>query len=197
MSSIFSETPATDVLQTDSASQTPKADKWLAERASSTQMTIMAVVFAVWAVFAIVLGILIARKRRIQQYQTDSLPEIESIIRPSAERISTRQHKCTLTAYQLHQLPEMSFEEYTHSHNNSEKKLDDVAVVDVPICAICLEAYSGDSVVRGMACAHVFHADCIDRWLLRRSCRCPLCNSDVRGAAALFPRYPSAAKLVD
>ncbi|KAJ2805561.1 hypothetical protein H4R20_002041 [Coemansia guatemalensis] len=122
---------------------------------------------------------------------------MESTFRAGEERASTRQHKCTLTAHQLHQLPEMTFDEYTRSHNKSKEKPDDAAAVDVPICAICLETYCGDSVVRGMACAHVFHADCIDRWLLRRSCRCPLCNSDVRGAAELLPRHPSAAKLAD
>ncbi|KAJ2607168.1 hypothetical protein H4S08_004918 [Coemansia sp. RSA 1365] len=157
----------------------------------------MAVVFAAWAVFAIVLGILIARKRRIQQYQTHSLPEIITNI--GVERVSTRrQHKCTLTTNQLQQLPEMSFDEYMRSHNKSkEKPDDDVVVVDVPTCAICLEAYCDKSLVRTLTCSHVFHVDCIDQWLLKRSCRCPMCNFDVRGSTKLLPRHPSSAKLVN
>ncbi|PIA14743.1 hypothetical protein COEREDRAFT_46121 [Coemansia reversa NRRL 1564] len=82
------------------------------------------------------------------------------------------------------------------SRNKSKEKLDDdVVVVDVPTCAICLETYCDHSMVRMLTCSHVFHVDCIDQWLLQRSCRCPMCNSDLRDTVKLLPRYPSAAKL--
>eukprot|EP00931_Biecheleriopsis_adriatica_P011886 TRINITY_DN112979_c0_g1_i1.p1 TRINITY_DN112979_c0_g1~~TRINITY_DN112979_c0_g1_i1.p1 ORF type:complete len:220 (+),score=16.56 TRINITY_DN112979_c0_g1_i1:50-709(+) len=50
-------------------------------------------------------------------------------------------------------------------------------------CAICISEYSASELVRTLQCSgpggrgHHFHADCIDRWLLRSS-RCPICNAD-------------------
>lgn len=45
-------------------------------------------------------------------------------------------------------------------------------------CCICLlEFEQGDNMKR-LPCAHVFHTDCIDRWL-RNSCECPLCKGNV------------------
>ncbi|KAJ1941131.1 hypothetical protein GGF37_003688, partial [Kickxella alabastrina] len=54
--------------------------------------------------------------------------------------------------------------------------------------------FSADNEVRKLACKHIFHAGCIDKWLLRRSCRCPLCNADTRGLLGL-PQLPSSVKL--
>lgn len=45
-------------------------------------------------------------------------------------------------------------------------------------CAICLETFEDDDIVRGLICGHVFHAECVDPWLtLRRAC-CPICKRD-------------------
>ncbi|XP_042405108.1 E3 ubiquitin-protein ligase ATL41-like [Zingiber officinale] len=44
-------------------------------------------------------------------------------------------------------------------------------------CAVCLEKLeTGDCCRRLPACAHVFHARCVDSWL-RRSSRCPTCRT--------------------
>lgn len=45
-------------------------------------------------------------------------------------------------------------------------------------CAICLETYEHDDVVRGLICGHVFHAECVDPWLTRRRACCPICKRD-------------------
>jgi hypothetical protein len=46
-----------------------------------------------------------------------------------------------------------------------------------PTCPICLEAFAAaDRVVRGgQACAHLFHAACLDTWLAQRG-HCPVCR---------------------
>lgn len=44
-------------------------------------------------------------------------------------------------------------------------------------CLVCLSHYvSGDSLRRLKTCAHVFHKDCIDEWLLTGRNSCPLCR---------------------
>ncbi|OWB65168.1 hypothetical protein B5S30_g492 [[Candida] boidinii] len=45
-------------------------------------------------------------------------------------------------------------------------------------CAICLEELEDLEEVRGLLCGHVFHAPCIDPWLIQRRASCPICKRD-------------------
>lgn len=74
----------------------------------------------------------------------------------------------------------------THSSNDSqlagENKLGEVMEEELHFtsgsCAICLEQIEEDEVVRGLVCGHVFHAECLDPWLIRRRACCPMCKRD-------------------
>ncbi|KAJ9495883.1 hypothetical protein H2202_008677 [Exophiala xenobiotica] len=48
-----------------------------------------------------------------------------------------------------------------------------------PLCIICHDYVEDDSQVRQLQCRHLFHADCIEKWLT--TCRgfCPICNRRV------------------
>ncbi|KAJ1823207.1 hypothetical protein LPJ56_000135 [Coemansia sp. RSA 2599] len=59
--------------------------------------------------------------------------------------------------------------------------------VDQLECAICLDEIHIGDVIRILPCPHLFHSECIDRWLLYQSSFCPLCKRDT-----LFD--PSVAK---
>ncbi|KAF8765901.1 hypothetical protein HU200_008052 [Digitaria exilis] len=51
-------------------------------------------------------------------------------------------------------------------------------------CAICFhDMDAGDVKLRAMPCSHVFHQDCIFKWL-RRSAACPLCRHQLPTEAA-------------
>ncbi|XP_072967844.1 RING-H2 finger protein ATL56-like [Typha angustifolia] len=48
-----------------------------------------------------------------------------------------------------------------------------------PDCAVCLEGFREMELCRALArCGHVFHAACVDRWLVR-SPKCPICRAGV------------------
>jgi E3 ubiquitin-protein ligase RNF38/44 len=54
-------------------------------------------------------------------------------------------------------------------------------------CAICCEEYASGDVLRALRCAHRFHCECLDRWLIEaaassRTAACPLCNAPVEPA---------------
>ncbi|CAI5514604.1 unnamed protein product [Closterium sp. Naga37s-1] len=51
-------------------------------------------------------------------------------------------------------------------------------------CAVCLGEYAaGERIKVVPACAHGFHADCIDLWLAAKT-TCPICRRDLRSPAA-------------
>jgi hypothetical protein len=43
-------------------------------------------------------------------------------------------------------------------------------------CMVCLETFNQGDRVRGLRCIHIFHVDCIDKWLKERSGICPCCR---------------------
>ncbi|CAH8355921.1 unnamed protein product [Eruca vesicaria subsp. sativa] len=45
-------------------------------------------------------------------------------------------------------------------------------------CCICLARYADDEEVRELPCLHVFHVDCVDKWL-KINATCPLCKNEV------------------
>jgi len=49
-------------------------------------------------------------------------------------------------------------------------------------CSVCREPYAPNDEVRTLPCLHVFHAQCIDRWLtggMPGARLCPVCNTEV------------------
>ncbi|GJQ09132.1 hypothetical protein GpartN1_g923.t1 [Galdieria partita] len=45
-------------------------------------------------------------------------------------------------------------------------------------CSICLDSIRVGDYMRKLPCGHMFHATCVERWLLHAH-RCPLCNKDL------------------
>ncbi|WCJ31814.1 RING/U-box superfamily protein [Euphorbia peplus] len=47
-------------------------------------------------------------------------------------------------------------------------------------CAVCLcELSEDESIIRELKCEHMFHKECLDKWLLQCRSNCPLCRSMV------------------
>ncbi|GMY34265.1 E3 ubiquitin-protein ligase At1g63170 [Fagus crenata] len=46
------------------------------------------------------------------------------------------------------------------------------------VCCICLAKYADDDELRELPCFHVFHVDCVDKWL-KINALCPLCKNEV------------------
>ncbi|MCL7032054.1 hypothetical protein MKW94_023940 [Papaver nudicaule] len=50
-------------------------------------------------------------------------------------------------------------------------------------CAVCLGEFEDGDVLRLLSCDHVYHTDCIGKWLVSNS-TCPLCRSELKAMAA-------------
>ena len=64
----------------------------------------------------------------------------------------------------------------------------DAGLVFGDVCVICQDDYMEGDVLRELKCGtavpHLFHVECIDRWLItcatkQRELSCPLCNTRV------------------
>ncbi|XP_038604232.1 E3 ubiquitin-protein ligase RNF128 isoform X2 [Tachyglossus aculeatus] len=51
-------------------------------------------------------------------------------------------------------------------------------------CAVCIEVYRPNDVVRILTCNHLFHKTCIDPWLLEHR-TCPMCKCDILKALGI------------
>ncbi|KAI7867040.1 hypothetical protein BDF14DRAFT_780056 [Spinellus fusiger] len=54
-------------------------------------------------------------------------------------------------------------------------------------CAICLEEYASDHVLRILPCSHQFHAQCVDAWLTTQQRICPICKRDITSTNEMTP----------
>ncbi|XP_022521547.1 E3 ubiquitin-protein ligase RNF43 isoform X2 [Astyanax mexicanus] len=61
-----------------------------------------------------------------------------------------------------------------------------------PICAICLEEFLDGQDLRIISCAHEFHKECVDPWLLQHR-TCPLCMHNIMGTE-LATRQPQRGR---
>ncbi|KAK7309970.1 hypothetical protein RJT34_07135 [Clitoria ternatea] len=66
-------------------------------------------------------------------------------------------------------------------------------------CAVCLCKIEDEEEIRVLRCEHVFHRNCLDRWVSFKVATCPLCREQVRprrsinevGAQILFFEFCS------
>ena len=76
---------------------------------------------------------------------------------------------------------------YLRNKNNENKILIDENTKkynynkdETNTCAICIEDYQNNDMIRELNCKHFYHEKCIDRWLLgKRKLTCPLCIRQV------------------
>ncbi|TVU21532.1 hypothetical protein EJB05_31173 [Eragrostis curvula] len=52
------------------------------------------------------------------------------------------------------------------------------------LCCICLSKFSNNEDLRELPCAHVFHMECVDKWL-QINALCPLCKAEIGGSASV------------
>lgn len=69
---------------------------------------------------------------------------------------------------------------------------DTTATNDQPKCQICLDPFEHRvSIIREMACCHIFHPECIDEYLIKNSSLCPICMQNML-PAGYSPRITNA-----
>ncbi|KAJ7948398.1 RING-H2 finger protein [Quillaja saponaria] len=68
------------------------------------------------------------------------------------------------------------------------KKQNNNSQDDMIECAVCLSVLENEEMVRELPnCKHIFHVDCIDKWLESQS-TCPICRTEAEPRLELEPR---------
>uniref|UniRef100_A0A8C7ZVM5 E3 ubiquitin-protein ligase RNF130 n=1 Tax=Oryzias sinensis TaxID=183150 RepID=A0A8C7ZVM5_9TELE len=75
------------------------------------------------------------------------------------------------------------------------KKGDKETDPDFNHCAVCIEAYQLNDVVRILPCKHVFHKVCVDPWL-NEHCTCPMCKLNILKALGIMTTLPCMDSVV-
>ncbi|XP_078066821.1 RING finger protein 150a isoform X2 [Mustelus asterias] len=71
------------------------------------------------------------------------------------------------------------------------KKGDKETESDFDNCAVCIEGYRPNDVVRILPCRHLFHKTCVDPWLLDHR-TCPMCKMNILKALGIPPNADCA-----
>ncbi|XP_051982889.1 RING finger protein 150a [Xyrauchen texanus] len=66
------------------------------------------------------------------------------------------------------------------------RKGDKETESDFDNCAVCIEDYKPNDVIRTLPCRHVFHKNCVDPWLLEHR-TCPMCKMNILKALGIPP----------
>ncbi|XP_053574620.1 E3 ubiquitin-protein ligase RNF130 isoform X1 [Bombina bombina] len=69
------------------------------------------------------------------------------------------------------------------------KKGDKETDPDFDHCAVCIESYKQNDIVRVLPCKHVFHKVCVDPWLSEH-CTCPMCKLNILKALGIVANVP-------
>ncbi|OLY78900.1 Receptor homology region, transmembrane domain- and RING domain-containing protein 3 [Smittium mucronatum] len=64
-------------------------------------------------------------------------------------------------------------------------------------CLICFEKMNVGDKVRSIPCSHIFHQECLDRWLLDRMGSCPNCRLDLHVSPVSDARVSDSAETAD
>ncbi|KAF7837059.1 E3 ubiquitin-protein ligase RHA1B-like [Senna tora] len=77
-----------------------------------------------------------------------------------------------------------------HKEEEEEEEEEEEQVV----CAVCLDMIEGRHKIREISnCCHIFHRECLDRWLEENQITCPLCRTMLfpanKGAGQTFIHY--------
>jgi len=99
---------------------------------------------------------------RLQQHAANRIRYLMDIIIPDIHFVPEDEH-LPLPKEVIEKIPEVIYEQL----KTDEKQ-----------CPICMEDFASDSKIRKIACNHLFHTLCLDKWLSANH-NCPLCRSDV------------------
>eukprot|EP01023_Acetabularia_acetabulum_P038975 TRINITY_DN3734_c0_g1_i7.p1 TRINITY_DN3734_c0_g1~~TRINITY_DN3734_c0_g1_i7.p1 ORF type:complete len:288 (-),score=32.47 TRINITY_DN3734_c0_g1_i7:142-1005(-) len=86
--------------------------------------------------------------------------------------------KTTMNVQQI--MEQFNYFEYKPSTNNGQQYVDNAenAQNQFDVCAICFDEYAEGQKIALLRCAHMYHKNCLEKWVMTKGerCTCPLCG---------------------
>lgn len=82
-----------------------------------------------------------------------------------------RQITTSINLLQQNQIRQLEIELPTVNYNSIEYPINDS-------CAVCIEDFNNDDIVRKLPCSHIYHSECVDMWVIEKN-TCPICKNSV------------------
>jgi hypothetical protein len=103
--------------------------------------------------------------------------EVQAPPRPRRRRLTFEEVRSRFPSYSFHNQCQIDAccggsEGQQQGQNHGYMQLSDE-------CTICLDEFAPGDRLRKLPCDHVFHSNCIAKWLVERSATCPLCKLDL------------------
>ncbi|KAH0629828.1 hypothetical protein JD844_012236 [Phrynosoma platyrhinos] len=105
--------------------------------------------------------------------------------------VGTRYQNKTFSRSSLRRLGDAAKKAVGKLTTRTVKKGDKETDPDFDHCAVCIESYKQNDVVRILPCKHVFHKTCVDPWLSEH-CTCPMCKLNILKALGIVTNVPCA-----
>ncbi|KAM0902947.1 hypothetical protein ACQ4PT_018977 [Festuca glaucescens] len=137
----------------------------------TTDSAVWSLLYMVDIIFSLLSGRLVREKvgPAVQSAVQSQISAISSPFAEPSDLFETGGAARGMPAHALRRLPEIKVA--------ADTAVD--AAGEALCCSVCLQDMQvGESARRLPGCRHVFHAPCIDRWLLRQA-SCPLCRRDI------------------
>ena len=71
-----------------------------------------------------------------------------------------------------------SFPTKVYNKQHDRNSVSSNSVSNSEVCSICLEELADGETLRELPCSHLYHMECVDKWLTTKSSQCPLCKQD-------------------
>ncbi|VEU35585.1 unnamed protein product [Pseudo-nitzschia multistriata] len=167
--------------------------------AGGTRVTVDAVsppltgaVIIVWTAVSIVICLILCccMAAALEDLLENQEPEPAPLRRPRRQRLTTDQVRelhvgifdGNKLVYDEENPTANGVGEYCCDHilqHSNDKNFPQPTINSMDTCTICLDDYQIGDKLCCLPCGHVFHAECISKWLVERSATCPLCNLDL------------------
>ncbi|GLJ55448.1 hypothetical protein SUGI_1190640 [Cryptomeria japonica] len=86
-------------------------------------------------------------------------------------------------------LPLLTFGKFAERFSEIEEEV---------VCAVCLNSFEKDDEIRELCnCSHVFHGNCLDKWIDQRQDTCPLCRCSLLPQRQILDVQPATFWVVD
>ena len=118
-------------------------------------------------------GFLISDSTGTNTNQTSSLVNLFQSIFNQQPYTTEEDVRITVNDEQLNQLKYKKYEYITDAF------CSDNNIVKATECTVCLETFKDDDTVIITKCKHLYHKDCINKWLIDYSVKCPICKNNI------------------